>query len=616
MSIPPKASPAGERPLHPWRRTIRYWASRLVTGAVTRAWLRLECEGFERLPGGPAIYCFNHLSWSDPFVLMATLPMRPRLSFFGPKEEDMGVGGRNRLMHWTGATIPYKPGKNDLLEATRKVGAVIGAGGIVAIAGEGRIGAIEAAVLPLNDGPAYFALRSRVPLVPIAINGTSWLRFGGRVRIRVGEPIVGSGRPDRVNVDRDDGRPRGVARGARRRRPAARSQRPLRGVAIRAIQRMARGFPRGGPGRAARRRDRATAAGCGGRLTGRLWHTRPAGSPSGATVAATGLSADPTEYRARLTEQTDEQIDLWAQEMMRDVAKRRGVIRVLDDLRRAARLSERDIERAFASGDGPPAVIGRDAQGRQMMPAVALYALVPGICARTPRTLASVSSTTWSRTSTSSSTSDGPLTRAAAFIRLVHPFPSLLDGVVVAGVAVAAGADPARALGLGVSMTALQVSIGALNDVHDAPDDAGHKPGKPIPAGLVSVPAAWAVVVLGAVLGIALGALADVRVAGLAVVVLLIGYGYDLVAKGTAVVVAAVRAGHPIAAGVRLAGRGRGAPVLLPRPRPDGDPGRRGTRHRERPSGRRAGCRRRAPSRSRPGSASRGRGGSTPRSGR
>ena len=195
------ASPiARKRPLHPIRRTIRYWASRLVVGAVTRGWMRIQCEGFERLPGGPAIYCFNHLSWADPFVLMATLPMRPRLSFFGPKEEDMGVGGRNRLMNWTGTTIPYKPGKNDLLEATRKVGAVIGAGGIVAIAGEGRIGALEASLLPLNDGPAYFALRSHVPVVPIAINGTSWLRFGGRVRVRVGEPIVGSGRPDRVNV--------------------------------------------------------------------------------------------------------------------------------------------------------------------------------------------------------------------------------------------------------------------------------------------------------------------------------------------------------------------------------------------------------------------------------
>jgi hypothetical protein len=96
-------------------------------------------------------------------------------------------------------------------------------------------------------------------------------------------------------------------------------------------------------------------------------------------VPATGLSATPKEYRARLAEQSDEQIDLWAQEMMRDVAKRRGVLRVLEDLRHAARLSDANIERAFASGGGPPAVIGRDAEGRQMMPAITLYALVPGI---------------------------------------------------------------------------------------------------------------------------------------------------------------------------------------------------------------------------------------------
>ena len=192
--------PAGAA-VHPIRRTIRYYVSRIAASAMTRAWMRPRLEGRERLPPGPAIYCFNHLSWSDPFMLMATLPWRPRLFFFGPKEEDMQVGGRNRVMFWTGTAIPYKPGKNDLLEATRRVAAAIGSGGVVAIAGEGRIHPGEADLLPLSEGAAYFAIRSGVPLVPIAINGTSWLRFGGRVRVVVGEPFAVSGRPTREAID-------------------------------------------------------------------------------------------------------------------------------------------------------------------------------------------------------------------------------------------------------------------------------------------------------------------------------------------------------------------------------------------------------------------------------
>jgi len=186
--------------ISPFRRTIRYYLSRVVVGILTRAWFRPRLEGRERLPGRPAIYCFNHLSWSDPFMLLAVLPYRPRLYFFGPKEEDMRRGGRNRLMVWTGSAIPYKPGKNDLLEATRKVAAVIDGGGVVAIAGEGRIHPRESELLPLSEGAAYFAIRSGIPLVPIAINGTSWLRFGGRVQVRVGEPFETSGRPTRAAI--------------------------------------------------------------------------------------------------------------------------------------------------------------------------------------------------------------------------------------------------------------------------------------------------------------------------------------------------------------------------------------------------------------------------------
>ena len=99
-------------------------------------------------------------------------------------------------------------------------------------------------------------------------------------------------------------------------------------------------------------------------------------------MAGTGLSTDPAEYQARLREQSDDQIDAWAAEMMRDVAKRRGVTRVIEEFRVAADLSEADFERVFASGGGPPATVGRDAAGRIIVPAVALHVLVPGLRAR------------------------------------------------------------------------------------------------------------------------------------------------------------------------------------------------------------------------------------------
>jgi 4-hydroxybenzoate polyprenyltransferase len=113
----------------------------------------------------------------------------------------------------------------------------------------------------------------------------------------------------------------------------------------------------------------------------------------------------------------------------------------------------------------------------------------------------------------------------------------LLDGLVVAAVALIAGADAGTAVALGVSMTALQASIGTLNDIVDAPRDLGAKPGKPIPAGLVSRDAARVVTIVGGGVGLLLGWLAGpfgTAVVLLGILVLTIGYAYDLRFKGTA----------------------------------------------------------------------------------
>src|SRR3954452_4783773 len=93
---------------------------------------------------------------------------------------------------------------------------------------------------------------------------------------------------------------------------------------------------------------------------------------AGGAVATSGLSPDPGEDRKRLEDQPDEQIDAWASELMRDIAIRRGVLRVIADFRRAAAIDERQFERVCASDGGPPAVVGRDGEGRFMVPAVTL----------------------------------------------------------------------------------------------------------------------------------------------------------------------------------------------------------------------------------------------------
>lgn len=96
-------------------------------------------------------------------------------------------------------------------------------------------------------------------------------------------------------------------------------------------------------------------------------------------MSGTGLSANPREYRARLADQLDPQIDAWVAELLRDVVKRRGIVKVVDDFRTATSLSEPEFERVFAFGGGAPKTVGHDRDGRLIVPTISLWTLVPGL---------------------------------------------------------------------------------------------------------------------------------------------------------------------------------------------------------------------------------------------
>jgi 1-acyl-sn-glycerol-3-phosphate acyltransferase len=193
-----QSSPRAPEPAGLLKRNFIRYTVRLLSGL----YLRVRREGWENIPAAPPyLLCFNHPNWVDPFLIVAHWPKSQPFFIFGPKEEDMKVGWRNRVIAWGHLAVPFKPSRSDLIETTKKAMAVVNAGYALGIAGEGRLSDREGEVAPLQDGAAFFALRAKMPIVPVGISGTRWLCFGKRVTIRVGPVIDLTGRrPDRAGV--------------------------------------------------------------------------------------------------------------------------------------------------------------------------------------------------------------------------------------------------------------------------------------------------------------------------------------------------------------------------------------------------------------------------------
>lgn len=114
---------------------------------------------------------------------------------------------------------------------------------------------------------------------------------------------------------------------------------------------------------------------------------------------------------------------------------------------------------------------------------------------------------------------------------VLHPVPSLLVALAVAALALVAAASVASAAALAVGMLGFQVSIGALNDIADLERDRIGRPDKPLPAGVVSVRAAWAVVIIGAAGGLIVSASFGPAVLLVGLVGAGSGYAYDVAAR-------------------------------------------------------------------------------------
>lgn len=127
------------------------------------------------------------------------------------------------------------------------------------------------------------------------------------------------------------------------------------------------------------------------------------------------------------------------------------------------------------------------------------------------------------------------MARLISALRLVHPFPSLLNSALVFGLALLAGGSSDRAALLAAGMLGLQFCIGAVNDLFDEDVDRAAKPWKPIAAGIVSRHAATTAALTAGGGGLALAAVAaGLPSLAMAAAMLACGMIYDAWLKPTA----------------------------------------------------------------------------------
>jgi len=168
---------------------VRSW-SRMLLGIAR---VRVAVEGREKIaPGGSYVFAANHRSYFDAPCILAQIPVQFRflanrslfrIPFFGCHLRRAGHLPVNR------STV------RESLKSMSAAAEVIQEHGIsVLLFPEG--GRTSGELRPLTDEAAYLAIKAGVPIVPVSLLGAreilppgSALVRGGRVRMRIGEPV-------------------------------------------------------------------------------------------------------------------------------------------------------------------------------------------------------------------------------------------------------------------------------------------------------------------------------------------------------------------------------------------------------------------------------------------
>jgi 1-acyl-sn-glycerol-3-phosphate acyltransferase len=155
--------------------------------------VRVKVEGLENIHGkGPFIFMSNHQGSYDIFVLLGHLPFQFKWLV---KKELFSIPFFGWAMAAAGYISIDRKGTRETVEAMNQAARRIREGMSVVIFPEGSRSP-DGSIQPFKKGGFTLAIKSRVPIIPMAISGSREIMpkdrltaSSGEIRIRIGSPI-------------------------------------------------------------------------------------------------------------------------------------------------------------------------------------------------------------------------------------------------------------------------------------------------------------------------------------------------------------------------------------------------------------------------------------------
>ncbi len=174
-------------------RSTAEWSAMVLRGAGVKPVIE-DAEHLGRDRG--QVLVSNHQSWFDVFALAASLPVR--FSFVGKKELSR-IPFLGQAWEKVGHIAIDRSDHKAAIESLRRVDEQFRAGKTIIMFPEGTRSP-TGELARFKKGAFVMAIKSQVPVVPVAVTGTraimekgNWIIAPGTATIRVGEPISTEG---------------------------------------------------------------------------------------------------------------------------------------------------------------------------------------------------------------------------------------------------------------------------------------------------------------------------------------------------------------------------------------------------------------------------------------